>query len=150
MCYFIVPFPLRMMKWRSTLLIPFVHIRFFLQKFFYHFYVICYYGFVKYGNIGVENSLPNVWQVCASALRNQPPLTRLTRWYLNWTNYWYKPSRIALGRPRLIASSEKRIVFDYPNYAILDLEKQDELLILKHGKRKIETHLFSAEFRQWL
>ena len=107
-----------------------------------------HYGFVKYGNIGVENSLPNVWQVCASALRNQPPLTRLTRWYLNWTNYWYKPSRIALGRPRLIASSEKRIVFDYPNYAILDLEKQDELLTLKHGKRKIETHLFSAEFRQ--
>jgi len=104
-----------------------------------------HYGFVKYGSIGFENGLPNVWQICASALRNQPPLTRLTRWYLNWTNYWYKPSRINLGRPRLIASSEKRIVFDYPNYAILDLQKQEELLTVKHGKRKIETHEFSSE-----
>ena len=102
-----------------------------------------HYGFVKHGKIKQDDELCNVWQVCASALKNQPPLTRLTRLYLRWTNWWYKPPTGEVKRPQLMTSSGERIVLDYPNYAVLDLRNEKPLILMYHDAQELECHEFS-------
>ena len=107
-----------------------------------------HYGFVKKGNfknpLSENDGLKHVWQITASALKNEPPLKTLFKMLIKDTNdEWFEANYHDSEKPNLTRSFQGTVIFDGPNIAEINYFDRLSPVKLYHRKNKrTERHSF--------